>query len=267
MTLSRRQLLFRAAAATGAAAVSAALPGCAPDIGPAPSVDVPAPVDGKITIPLATAPQLRAEGGAIIARPQGAGPVLVVHVPTVGSYASTTAICTHLGCPLGFEDTEIVCPCHGSRFGLDGSVHHPPARGALATYEATLDVTRDAVVVDLTAGDPGFPALVNGTVVFPLADFPALASPGGTVTGRPQGYGRPITVIALPAGGHAALDSVCAHLGCTVAYHSDVNEMICPCHGSTYLPDGTLVRGPASHGLRAFTTTADATAVTVAIPG
>ena len=43
-----------------------------------------------------------------------------------GVYAVST-ICTHLGCvvkttPEGFE-----CPCHGSRFGLDGSVTKGPA--------------------------------------------------------------------------------------------------------------------------------------------
>jgi nitrite reductase/ring-hydroxylating ferredoxin subunit len=37
--------------------------------------------------------------------------------------------CTHLGCALRAGDGELVCPCHGGRFALDGSVRAgPPPR-------------------------------------------------------------------------------------------------------------------------------------------
>lgn len=36
--------------------------------------------------------------------------------------------CPHLGCQIARQEgDELVCPCHGSRFGLDGAVHHGPA--------------------------------------------------------------------------------------------------------------------------------------------
>ena len=41
------------------------------------------------------------------------------------------------------------------------------------------------------------------------------------------------------------LNAVCTHLGCVVPWSATSNKFICPCHGSQYSPDGTVVRGPA----------------------
>lgn len=50
-----------------------------------------------------------------------------------GQLQTLTATCTHLGCIVGFNDAERTwdCPCHGSRFDLDGSVIEGPARHPL----------------------------------------------------------------------------------------------------------------------------------------
>ncbi|MFZ2097155.1 MAG: Rieske (2Fe-2S) protein [Anaerolineales bacterium] len=47
--------------------------------------------------------------------------------------------------------------------------------------------------------------------------------------------------------GFRAISLVCPHLGCTVNVTSD--GFTCPCHGSRYLPDGSLRNGPASRPL------------------
>lgn len=37
----------------------------------------------------------------------------------------------------------------------------------------------------------------------------------------------------------------CTHLGCTFPWNPNDNQFQCPCHGSRYDPEGTVVRGPA----------------------
>jgi cytochrome b6-f complex iron-sulfur subunit len=42
-----------------------------------------------------------------------------------------------------------------------------------------------------------------------------------------------------------ALNAICTHLGCVVPWNAAQNKFICPCHGSQYDSQGTVVRGPA----------------------
>jgi Rieske Fe-S protein len=37
----------------------------------------------------------------------------------------------------------------------------------------------------------------------------------------------------------------CSHLGCSVALNKDAKSFDCPCHGSRFHLDGTVLRGPA----------------------
>lgn len=54
-------------------------------------------------------------------------------------------------------------------------------------------------------------------------------------------------VIATPDG-LKAYSLVCPHLGCQVGETDQ--GFTCPCHGSSFLPDGELTRGPAKENLK-----------------
>lgn len=67
------------------------------------------------------------------------------------------------------------------------------------------------------------------------------------------------TVIFIPeapawlgrdAGGFYALSARCTHLGCTV--HEEGKGFVCPCHGSRFTQDGSVVQGPADRPLPYF---------------
>jgi glycine/D-amino acid oxidase-like deaminating enzyme/nitrite reductase/ring-hydroxylating ferredoxin subunit len=65
------------------------------------------------------------------------GKMLAVSRDEAGTLHARSAICTHLGCHVQWNEGERTwdCPCHGSRFAVDGSVVNGPATKALAEAE------------------------------------------------------------------------------------------------------------------------------------
>jgi len=263
---TRRGFLQGALGLGGVAALGASAPGCVRWVDPAPYVDVPAPVNGKIALDLSQYPDLAPPGSALTLRPAGGtAPVLVVHWPD-GSYTAHASTCTHAGCPVGFNEGAIECPCHGARFGHDGKVLNPPAVQGLATHAASIDPTTRELVVDLAGGGTaGFPAVVGGKVFFPFADFPQLQTAGGSAAGTPAGLGRPMAVVNLGGGQFSAVDTTCTHLACTVDYDPASSDFHCPCHGSTFTLQGVVTKAPATRNLTSYAVTSDATGVTVTV--
>ncbi|MFF8606610.1 FAD-dependent oxidoreductase [Streptomyces sp. NPDC015346] len=60
-----------------------------------------------------------------------------VHRDDSGRLHPLSAVCTHLGCIVAFNPAERTweCPCHGSRFGIDGDVLQGPALHPLEAYD------------------------------------------------------------------------------------------------------------------------------------
>lgn len=64
------------------------------------------------------------------------------------------ARCTHRGCKLDFNapGLEFVCPCHGSKFGVEGQVLTGPARMPLSAFEVVVSEDQVEVLPEKAAG-------------------------------------------------------------------------------------------------------------------
>jgi Rieske Fe-S protein len=56
-------------------------------------------------------------------------------------------------------------------------------------------------------------------------------------------------VFILPKPGNQVLSAVCPHEGCQINWSDETNKFFCPCHDSSFAPDGARVSGPARRGL------------------
>lgn len=77
-------------------------------------------------------------------------------------------------------------------------------------------------------------------------------------------FSEPVIVIEDPtsAGALIALSAKCTHTGCTVAWQEDL--FACPCHGSKFNPDGSVVNGPADKPLAQYAAKIEGDSVLVA---
>jgi glycine/D-amino acid oxidase-like deaminating enzyme/nitrite reductase/ring-hydroxylating ferredoxin subunit len=70
--------------------------------------------------------------------------------------------------------------------------------------------------------------------------------------GLPEGEGRIVEIDGKTVGAFRdhtgsmlAVDLACTHLGCTVRWNQAETSWDCPCHGSRFTPEGTVIEGPA----------------------
>lgn len=62
--------------------------------------------------------------------------------------------------------------------------------------------------------------------------------------------GETFAAYRAPDGELFAVSNVCTHAGCKVHWNSVETSWDCPCHGSRFRPDGTVIEGPALHPLK-----------------
>ncbi|HJU84701.1 MAG TPA: Rieske (2Fe-2S) protein [Holophagaceae bacterium] len=74
-----------------------------------------------------------------------------------GGVFALSAVCTHLGCITRYlsDENVIACPCHGSRFDLEGNVVHGPAPRPLQWVEVKADQAGNLLVDTSVVVPPG----------------------------------------------------------------------------------------------------------------
>lgn len=81
-----------------------------------------------------------------------------------------------------------------------------------------------------------------------MAELPDTDIPEGGAVVFPD---KKIAVMRME-GKITAVSLTCTHLGCTVAL--DGGKFLCPCHGSFFSLDGSVLKGPAERRLDAYKT-------------
>lgn len=95
-----------------------------------------------------TLSELESNTGQILNKEFSAGPVVVIRNPAdPNTLSAVNPTCTHQGCIVGWqaEQKAFVCPCHGSKFDINGKASNGPATKPLPTYEVRVE--KDLVLV------------------------------------------------------------------------------------------------------------------------
>jgi Rieske Fe-S protein len=140
LMINRRTAVAGAGVAVAAVAFAAA---CSSD----------SDTESDATTSAVASPAPAGQAGNIVGKtsdvPVGSGAILgdvVVTQPTSGTFLAFSPVCTHKGCNCdAVTGATINCPCHGSKFNLDGSVAVGPATQPLAAKAVTVD--GDSIIV------------------------------------------------------------------------------------------------------------------------
>lgn len=92
----------------------------------------------------------------------------------------------------------------------------------------------------------------NRQVSLTVSDYPELKEIGGAIEMNLESFPDPVVVVHASDTEFVALSPVCTHLGCTV--RKEASFFRCPCHGSAYDLNGTVVRGPSEKPLTLYQT-------------
>ena len=77
-------------------------------------------------------------------------PVIVIRESQT-EFVTVSAICTHLGCVVKWDDATqtLECPCHAARFGKDGQVLAGPPQSGLPVFPTR--VADGQIIIDASA--------------------------------------------------------------------------------------------------------------------
>ena len=106
-------------------------------------------------------------------------------------------------------------------------------------WEALYDPTRPAPEEFNRGGDS----------VSMVANVEAIAPGEGGVIQRGE---EKVAIWKAPDGSIHELSAACTHKGCTVSWNNAAKTWDCPCHGSMFARDGSVLHGPARSNLKQF---------------
>jgi cytochrome b6-f complex iron-sulfur subunit len=107
---------------------------------------VPGTAPGRLAIGRS---ELGEDGQAFLQAPGMERPVYVRRLAS-GELVAVLASCTHQGCQPEPVGDRLLCPCHGSEFGFDGTVLEGPAERPLTRYPVSVE--GEDIVVRLHGG-------------------------------------------------------------------------------------------------------------------
>lgn len=100
----------------------------------------------------------------------------------------------------------------------------------------------------------------TGTVTITVANFPGLATEGTLV--KVSGF---YAAKRTGASTFAAFSMVCTHEGCPIEITQAGHRFDCPCHGSAFDSDGSVLQGPAERPLQGLSAVYNASTDTLTI--
>jgi cytochrome b6-f complex iron-sulfur subunit len=137
--ISRRNFCLHACLAASCLALGSVIEACGGGGGSSPS-NVPqlSVINGNVTgsavvVQIDSTSPLAAVGGAAMVRSSGGS--FLVSRTAQEAFVALTSMCTHEACTItGFDNTNYVYPCHGSKFTTAGRVINGPANAPLRTF-------------------------------------------------------------------------------------------------------------------------------------
>jgi Rieske Fe-S protein len=107
------------------------------------------------------------------------------------------------------------------------------------------------------------PAVAQGKLTLALEKFPQLIEVGSAIVGVAQGMDGPVVITRESENTFSAMSALCTHMSCILKFNRLNATLDCPCHGSTFELDGSVITGPAVRPLARWTTEFDGTTIRV----